>query len=116
VDCVDTIEHEYAQYKLKQPCIPGQQSMTDATDLHLEVRNTRPRPTPDSVPEHEKLPFPGAGNDANPNHQDVDMESGVHWHTKVPPLAGDPSLQQIQPEDTQLDHAKKQSTALPKKT
>jgi hypothetical protein len=99
MDCVNTIEHEYAQYKLKQPCLPGQQSMTAAPDPHLEGRNTRPRLTPESDLEHEELPFPGTGNDVNPNYQDVDMEPGVPRHTKVPPLADDPSLQQIQPED-----------------
>jgi hypothetical protein len=116
VDCVNTIEHEYAQYKLKHPCIPSQQSMTDATDPHLEGRNTRPRPTPESVPENGEVPFSNTGTDANPNHQDVDMEPGVPLHMSVPPLANAPSLQQIQPEDIQLDHTIKQTTALHKKT
>jgi hypothetical protein len=44
------------------------------------------------------------------------MEPGVPLHTSVPPLAKAPSLQQIQPEDIQLDHTIKQTTALPKKT
>jgi hypothetical protein len=44
------------------------------------------------------------------------MKPGVPLHTSVPPLANAPNLQQIQPEDIQLDHTIKQTTALHKKT
>jgi hypothetical protein len=96
--------------------LPTWSAVHDATDPHLEARNTRPRPTPESVPGHGEVPFSNTGTDANPNHQDVDMEPGVPLHTSVPPLANAASLQQIKAGDIQLDHTLKQTTALTKKT
>jgi hypothetical protein len=130
MDCVhvNTIEHEYTQYKLKQPCLPGQQSMTDAMDPHLEGRNTV---HPEVRDTRTRLP---------PERVYRNMEKHLSLALKMTPIPAirmltciwnqgypctcvherattshDPSLQQIQSEDIQLDQTITQTNALPKK-